>query len=225
MKRIELADYPKDSIRLLLSGIPFFKEVATQDAEQLKKLLNNSWLMEYEAGEEVMRRGTKDNVYYFILRGNLAVYPDNQEQHHRVVNHLSTGQIFGALSLLCNRERTASIAADKNGTALLFCSDFSLFGELGDFSEINLQTKLSIYNLVVNNTRWKLELYRMEHADHPLAKKTREIPYYLGPKGTVDELHSLYTQVEALADLLEEWNNAFQSPGQFKLTEQGVEML
>ena len=216
MKRIEISDYPKESIRLLLSGIPFFKEVSGNDTEQLKILLNNSWLQEVSQGEEVIRRGTRDNVYYFILRGSLIVYPDDKDVHHRVVNHLGTGQIFGALSILCDRERTASITAEKDGqTALLFCTDFSIFGELEDFSQLSLQTKLSFYRLVVNNTRWKIELYRMEHHQHPLADKVKEISVFVGKRDTIDELKSLHQQTEELTELLQNWNDAFRHPGQF----------
>ncbi len=226
MKRIELNDYPKDSIRVLLSGIPFFKEVSNLDSDQLKLLLKNSWLQEFTPGEEVIRRGTRDNVYYFILRGNLTVYPDDKDVHHRIVNHLGTGHVFGALSLLTNRPRTASLVSDKNGqSTLLFCTDFGVFGELADFSQVSLETKLCFYRLVVNHTRWKLELYRMEHSQHPLADKVKDVTLFVGQKGTQEELASLNSQASELADLLENWNDAFRSPGQFQITDDGLEML
>jgi len=225
VKKIALTEYPKDSIKILLNGIPFFKEVAKQDNQQLKMLLSHSWLMEVQSGEEVIRRGTTDSVYYFILRGNLTVYPDDKGIHHRVINHLGTGQIFGALSLLCGRPRTASLVAEKDATALLFCTDFNVFGDLLDFSQVSLETKLSFYRLVVNHTRWKLELYRMEHFKHPLADKVKNVTIFVGKKGTEEELQSLHTQTEELTDLLQEWNDAFRSPGQFQMGEQGLEMI
>jgi hypothetical protein len=57
--------------------------------------------------------------------------------------------------------------------------------------------------------RLKLEVYRSQHLQHPLANKHRQVKLYTGVKDTLEELRALYEQAQALASLLLEWNREF----------------
>ena len=58
-----------------------------------------------------------------------------------------------------------------------------------------------------------------------LLKKLKNISVHIGDKGTVEELVSLDKQAHELTELLVEWNDAFRHPGQFKVTDKGLEMV
>ncbi|MFZ5724614.1 MAG: cyclic nucleotide-binding domain-containing protein [Pseudomonadota bacterium] len=208
MKTLALTAYPADTLDTLLSGIPFFKDLMLESREQTDTLLRFSRIFEPTPGEIVVRKGDRAETFYFLLRGQLVVYPDG-DLARPAVNYLSAGQVFGALSLLCRTPRTATIVADpKVSKVMLFGTDFTPFGDLTNFQRIKLPTKLAFWRMVAHNTRWKLEVYRMEHPDHPLSKELRQVEIFRGEKNTVDELQSLDRQIWQLTDIMLQWNEA-----------------
>ena len=208
MKTIALSNYPPETLELLLSGIPFYKDLMVEDRLQASILMRYSHVFEPAPGEVVIQKGARENTFYFLLKGQLIVYPDG-DTARPAVNFLSAGQVFGALSLLCNSPRTATIVADpKFSKTLLFGTDFTPFGELMNFSKIKLSTKLALWRMVVHNTRWKLEVYRMEHPEHPLATELKQVEIFRGEKNTPEELQSLDRQIWQLTDILLQWNEA-----------------
>jgi CRP/FNR family cyclic AMP-dependent transcriptional regulator len=64
----------------------------------------------------------------------------------------------------------------------------------------------------VHNLRWKLEVYRAQNLQHPLANRHRQVRLFTGPKDSFEELKALYDQAHALALLLLEWNKDFNIP-------------
>jgi CRP/FNR family transcriptional regulator, cyclic AMP receptor protein len=209
MRKISLNEYSQDTIQTLLSQIPFFNDLSLHDNQQYELLLSHSTMIELAAGEQIIRKGTIDKTFYFLLKGQLDVFPDENAKG-KAINQLSPGQVFGAVAIINDQPRTASLAASKDSGATLFATDFGIFGELEDFNTIKLETKLSFLRIVVNNTRWKLEVYKMNDPDHPLATKLDSIQRYLGVKSTIEELRSLAQQSKNLGDLLNEWNASMQ---------------
>ena len=208
MKTTPVTSLTPDALDALLSGIPFYKDLMFNDPEQMKLLLSHSQLFEPAPGEVVIEKGARDKTFYFLLSGMLAVYPDGKKKG-QALNYLSAGQILGALSLLCNSPRTATLIADpKSLRVQLFGADFSPFGELTDFSQIKLSTKLVLWRMVMNNTRWKLGVYKMQNPDHPLAEALPKVEVFSGEKHTVEELQSLDRQIHQLTDLMQQWNDA-----------------
>ena len=84
--------------------------------------------------------------------------------------------------------------------------DLTGLGRLNDFSVFTVATKLALYRSVVSNTRWQLELYKMDYPDHALAKQSRAIEIYIGKKNTLEELQSLDKQVHQLTEMILAWN-------------------
>ncbi len=210
MRKIPLKEYPQSTIQTLLSQIPFFNDLALHDNQQYEVLLNHSTMIELDKGEQIIRKGTIDKTFYFLLKGQLNVFPDENAKGNSI-NQLSPGQVFGALAIINNQPRTASLAASKEAGATLFATDFSIFGDIDDFSQIKLETKLSFLRIVVNNTRWKLEVYKMNDPDHKLSEKLDNIQRFTGEKNTIDEIKSLAAQSKELGDLLNEWNSSMES--------------
>ena len=201
----------RDYVEQLLSVIPLFKLVNQQDAEQFNLLLESSKVITYLPGEVVLRRGDNDPWLYFLLKGRLAVYVEDLK-NSELVNYVTPGEVFGDLSPLVGRPRTATISAEASfRESMVLAMDSSIFGDINSTSPITIRTKLVYYRNTVHNLRWKLEVYRSQHLNHPLANAHRQVNLYSGVKDTIEELHSLYAQAQALAKLLLDWNSEFGS--------------
>ncbi len=212
MKVVSISSYAQETVDGLLTGVPFFRDLKTHDEAQYRLLLSYSNFYEAEPNEKIITKGERDSMYYFLLRGQLIVYPDGSGTSSAGQNYIGSGQVFGALALLCDIERTASIVVDPQYTkALLFGTDFKPFRTLEDFRQIRLETKLAFYRGVVHHTRWKLEVYKMEYPEHPLVKEMKRIEFFVGERGTVEELRSLDRQIKQITALLKTWNKTFET--------------
>lgn len=209
----ELSKLSSESIGGLLRGIPFYKEIQQQDAHQFEKILKYSKLVELQPGDVIMRSGDRGSWLYFLLKGQLVVYPE-QTSKDSPLNYIMPGELFGDLAMLSNCERRATVCADENcKQSLLFATNFAPFGELKDFSVINLATKLVLYRMMVHSIRWKLEVNKMDNPKHEIAEEMRLVKVYNGEKGTEEELETLYSQAQQLAELLIRWNDSKSNPG------------
>lgn len=221
MKVIPISAYDPDTVDSLLSGVPFFRDLKQNDESQYRLLLTYSNFYEAEPNEKVISKGQRDKMYYFLLSGQLIVHPDGTGKSDKGVNYIGSGQVFGALAMLCDIERTASIVVDPQySKAMLFGADFKPFSELEDFRQIRLETKLAFYRGVVHHTRWKLEVYKMDYPSNPLVNEMRRIEFFKGERGTVEELQSLDRQTHQITALLKTWNKTFEN----KVVEKKVEV-
>ncbi len=206
METKRVNELQRTSLERLLAGVPFYNTVKLQDRWQFETLLQHSLVVQVSGGERVLQRGTQDHWLYFLLKGQLVVQVEANNQT-KIVNYITPGEVFGDLALLIEQNRTADVVADENCREVwVFGTDFRVFGDLTDFSQISLQTKLAYYRNTVHNLRWKLEVYRMKHPDHLLAGRHRQIKLYNGPKDNVEELAHLNEQAKALANMLVAWN-------------------
>jgi CRP/FNR family cyclic AMP-dependent transcriptional regulator len=204
-----LSRLSRDYVEQLLSGIPFFKLVKQQDAWQFELLLQASRIVTYSPGEIVLQRGDSDQWLFFLLKGRLAVYVDDPLKGE-LVNYVTPGEVFGDLAQLMGQPRTATVLAESGAReSIVLATDASIFGDISSTRPITIHTKLAYYRNTVHNLRWKLEVYRSQHLQHPLANKHRQVKLYTGVKDTLEELKALYEQAQGLASLLLEWNREF----------------
>jgi hypothetical protein len=206
MKTVPMRDYPQDVADNFLSGINFVREMRTSDSGQFAELMQRTQFVELDPDEIVIHAGDMDSRYFFLLKGQLSVYP-NSNNMSKELNKITPGQSFGALSIICHKPRTATVAvAPRCVGALLIAIDLSALGKLNDYSVFNISTKLSLYRTVVNNTRWQLEVYKMDYPSHVLTLRSKEVEIYIGKKGTDQELESLERQIGQLTALITDWN-------------------
>ncbi|MCK5881263.1 MAG: cyclic nucleotide-binding domain-containing protein [Sinobacterium sp.] len=205
MKTTSVVTFEKNTIQTLLGQIPFFKDLMVDDNQQFQLLLKYSTIIELDPAEIIVRKGDLDKTFYFLLKGQLEVFAE-EERGKKAIGQLSEGQVFGALSIINDQPRTATLAAPGDATATIFATDFSIFGELEDTSQVKINTKSSLLRIVINNTRWKLEVNRMNTPNHPLANKLDKFEQYNGLKNTEGELTFLADQAFLLGQLLDEWN-------------------
>ncbi len=206
MKSTKISSLNENTIQTLLGQIPFFKDLMVDDNQQFQLLLNYSSIIELEPAEVIVKKGDLDKTFYFLLKGQLEVFAEEQ-RGHKAIGQLSEGQVFGALSIINDQPRTATLAAPGDANATVFATDFTIFGELEDVSQVKLNTKASLLRIVINNTRWKLEVNRMNEPNHPLASKLEKFEKYNGLKNTEGELNFLADQAFLLGQLLDEWNH------------------
>lgn len=212
MKIKELNEIEDKTLQDLLGRVPFFKELRLHYPEQMSIMLGYSCLVELEPGETIMRRGEKGTWLYFLIKGRLAVFA-NDPRTEQPLNFITPGELFGDLALLSDKERKATVAADpKERTTLVFACDFKPFGALDDFSRVPLGCKLVFYRTAVHSIRWRLEVLRMDHPDHPLIAQLRKVPLYSGTKDGIEELHGIHQQACYLAELLQQWNTNIGKP-------------
>jgi len=205
MKTTPVSSLDSASIPTLLGQIPFFKDLMVDDNPQFQLLLKYSSIIELDPAEVIVKKGDIDKTFYFLLKGQLEVFAE-EERGNKAIGQLSEGQVFGALSIINDQPRTATLAAPGDAKATIFATDFSIFGELEDFSQVKLNTKASLLRIVINNTRWKLEINRMNEPDHPLVRKLDNLAVFDGLKNTEGELNFLAEQAFVLGQLLDDWN-------------------
>lgn len=214
MKTLALSDIPAVSLDDLLAGISFFRELREVDPKQAEFLATYARVMAADPGEIVIHHGDSDPNFYFLLRGQLLVYPDDRSLYGEPLNVITPGHVFGALAMICRVDRTATLVADPNaGGVKLVVVDASAFGELADYSRVRRHTKILFYRMVVANTRWKLEVYRMQRPNHVISRDMRKIELFRGPPNTDEELHCLARQAQQMTVLLMRWNNVFNEDG------------
>lgn len=202
--------YPKDALDSMLASISFYRQVKVADEQQYNLLMRYSRMVEYRVGEVVIEAGQTDAWLFFLLKGRLSVYSGSSPMDIRRVNQISAGEVFGDLAVLMKHRRSATVIVDTScKRALVFCTDFSVFGTIHDFSRINLATKLIFYRNMVHGLRWKLEVYRTQYPEYAKALSHHKIKLYSGVRDTVLELESLDDQAQQLANLLLEWNLEF----------------
>jgi hypothetical protein len=210
MNTREITTLPSETIEKLLRAIPFYKAVKKQNEGQYQELLQFSKIFQFGPNEQILTRGQVDSWSYFLVKGQLVVsLPDNLGRPLHI-NYVTPGEVFGDLSVLLKTPRTADVHVDENcREAIVFGTDFSLFGQLLNFNIVSLETKLIYYRHTVQSLRWKLEMYRSKYRDNPLADKHRAIKLYVGSKDSLEELHALYQQSVDFSKLLVAWNQEF----------------
>lgn len=206
MKKIAINEQNQDEIHRLIKRIPFFNSVLSSSAEQFDRLLELSEIMEVQAGETVIRKGDTDMYLYFLLKGQLTVFLDDDPYSSRL-SYISPGEVFGILSMVTHTPRSAMIKADENAKSiLLYKLNFAYLNDDSAKSVLKLPTKLHFYRMAVHNIRWTLEQKKMADPKHPLVGNMLKLPIPKAPKDTPEELAALKEQTKGLSDLLLLWN-------------------
>lgn len=202
-----LTSYTPDDIQKLVHQIPFFTDLQVTDQQQYDLIIAHTHVHEMDPGELILRKGTIDKYFYSLVKGRVDVFAE-VEPGKKAISQLSSGQVLGALGIINNEPRTATLAASNDEGATLIVTDFSILGEINDFSQINLATKLRFFTNVVNNIRWKLEQYKRDTSDPTLAQELKLLKPFSGKKNSVEELEHLAEHASYLGCLLDSWNDA-----------------
>lgn len=191
----------------LVRSVTFFKDIYQLEPSQFELLLSVCDFVQAPSGDVVLRKGDEANTLYFLLKGQMSVFNEEQGESLNLIN---PGEVFGTLSMVTGRPRSATVKAESN--VILLGMDFKHFNAIDDFSMFTMDTKLVAYRMVVHNVRWTLEMNKMRDPNHPFVARLLKAPVFRGEKGGKEELLSLQEQAQYLAELLGDWNECLESP-------------
>ena len=199
--------------KAFIERIPYLKELKLNDYAQFNLILAHSKIVTLEPGEVLLHKGKVGKKIYFLASGHLDVFSE-EETANKALTQLTTGEVIGGLSVINDQPRTATLAASTSFVSEkthVIATDFKVFGDLHDFSQVALSTKISFLRLVINNIRFKISKYQSQYPDHRLARKQHNVDRFSGPTDTIDELDSLAGQAFVLTHLLNSWNKETES--------------
>ncbi|NRB41953.1 MAG: cyclic nucleotide-binding domain-containing protein [Pseudomonadales bacterium] len=198
-----------DSERLV-RRIPFFNTVYEASAQQFSLLMDLAEIIRCDSGDTVIRKGDNDMKLYFLLKGQLGVYLD-EDKDTAPISSINPGEVFGILAMVSSAGRSAYIRNKDNAKqAFLFRLDFKHLSEDSPQSRLSLDIKLIFYRMAVHNIRWTLELNKISDPNHKLVSEIRKLPYVKVEAGSDEELQVLKQQAKAMSDILFQWNESSQ---------------
>ncbi len=203
MEILTREEYSSDAVMRMVHSVTFLKNLANQDKSQFDLLLSVSEFVRHDQGEILMKKGEAADCLYFLLKGQVSVFPSADFQESSILN---PGEVVGTMSMVTGCMRSATVIAHSD--VVLLALKYEHCVDLNDYGLFNLHTKLMAYRMVIHHIRWLLELNKMKQPNHPLAPKIFKLPIYAGEKGTQQELLALHEQARVLAELLSEWNDS-----------------
>jgi len=126
------------------------------------------------------------------------------------------------LSIINHEPRTATVVVSSIEGATVFCTDYSMFGELDDVSVVSIASKRMMFMDVIAGIRQVIERCMRELPNVALSEELSTLEEYVGEEGSIDELEYLSEQAMALAWLLNRWNR-LQEPQVMMFDEAAIE--
>ncbi|MEK7791977.1 MAG: Crp/Fnr family transcriptional regulator [Pseudomonadota bacterium] len=116
---------PPDRASAMLASIKEFQTLSVADMEAIAQVCH--W-HRYEAGEEIVRYHDDSNSVFFITQGEMRVTYYSISGQEVILCDLPAGEIFGELTAIDGRSRSATVVAKTN--SLLASISSSAFQEL-----------------------------------------------------------------------------------------------
>ncbi|MFK7733081.1 MAG: cyclic nucleotide-binding domain-containing protein [Pseudomonadales bacterium] len=192
----------QDSLQAAALRVPFFACLIEQDRSQFESLIAHCELHSITPGEQILRQGDSASLLYFIVTGSVDVRADG---HY--LGTLPAGETFGDMSLFVSSKRNADIAATRSNTSdtLVLAFDATCLGDLDDFSQISIASKLLFYRLHNQRARWRLEKNRIQFPHHSFFARLHDVKD-VAANDDRNELKELHRQAVELTHMLMDWN-------------------
>lgn len=166
------------SVAEQLHQTELFKEVDTADLEALVTRMKHE---AHPAGQVLFHEGDPGETMYIILSGWIRIYMRDQDGEEITLTHYGKNEIFGELSPIDQRPRSASAAASEPLEVLsLGREDFLNF--LDERPQIGLAMIRSLSQRLRNTTAY-LEATRPAQFEKPAAPHGEE--FRRGAEGTI----------------------------------------
>jgi len=206
MQVLSLSNYQNYNIKQRLEQIPLFAYLIDNSEAELNYLLEYANIIEIEHDEVLLRKNTLSSCFFVLLEGSLNVFGEIKPSA-RAISQISGIQLVGVLGAINCDKRTATLAGAPGERTRVLSIDYSVFGDLADFSNISLTTKLKLFRNVVSTTRRTLEVYKKNNTNEELARDLEQFPPLPSNSDTLKELEQLAVQAVGLGTLLECWND------------------
>jgi CRP/FNR family transcriptional regulator, cyclic AMP receptor protein len=211
MKTTEVVQLPNEIIDAIFKEVPLINRAIGSQFEDRDFFIRSSKIFEVQPGDVIIKKGEFENWIYFLLAGQLMVYPEFADDKKNLVCYISPGEMFGELAYIRELNRNATIVADDNCEKIIFLGmDFSDFGEIDDFSKVSISTKISFYRSAVRIIRKRLENMKIDNPDNELAMKSPVHKPYTGQANSLRELLYLQDQSKTYAKYLHKWNRSLE---------------
>jgi CRP-like cAMP-binding protein len=104
-----------ERVRMLLKGVRLFRSLSAKD---LKRVSDWTEVVNFKAGDIIMREHEDGDYMYIVLDGAVEVFVMDDDGKFIVLTKLSRGHYFGEQALLPNStgKRNANVRADSNTT-------------------------------------------------------------------------------------------------------------
>ncbi len=87
---------------------------------EVKKAILLCTMREYKLGDNIIVQGQDDNEMYLIVKGQVAVYRENEDGKTQQIAELQAGEIFGEMAYIRKIQRTATVQATAPTSLILF---------------------------------------------------------------------------------------------------------
>lgn len=137
-----------------LQKISLFKDVSPQDLDALDDVMVRCT---YRAGDVLFRAGDPGDSMFIIQAGRVRIYTEPNENQSLILMHYGPSQIFGEFSLLDNKPRSASAAAETDLDVFMLNRD-TLMSFLKDRPQASIAMMVSLSERVRYTTAYVEEI-------------------------------------------------------------------
>jgi serine/threonine protein kinase/CRP-like cAMP-binding protein len=109
--------YKERVVELMMAKSPVFSRVSPGDR---RELLDRAEIIEFSDEDIIIEQGAESDSMYFIRRGEVEIYREDESGVPIFINKLGQGQFFGEISALRGTPRTNSVRAMGQLTAFRF---------------------------------------------------------------------------------------------------------
>ena len=149
-----LSSLDDEALNAAIQPVVFLRSMKQYNTDEWSRLMPCCQLIELESGEHLIEPGNNDKTIYFLVKGELDVYPNESSCSSEPVGHIIPGQILGEIAVICNLPRQALVkVADRCKVAQAIGLDYSVFGDIDNLTNISLPTKLIFFRQMLNHTR------------------------------------------------------------------------
>jgi hypothetical protein len=224
MFNYDIEKIAKADFQQIVNEIPFFKRVQQQSDQQYKCILEYSSLFLAKSNETVIRKGEFDAWCYYVLSGSLDVFPGDGVSGEPCIAQLQAGDMLGALALLQDLERNATVrVSSKCEYVVLLGIDFAPFGDLDDFEEITLETKIAFYNEVFERLKRRITHYIKAFPDSNVSHLYELDISFKGIEKSLEHLEFLNQNALKMSEWLESWNLSIEQVAALQFKEMDLE--
>jgi len=94
---------------IILREIPFFENLPDKD---LSQLCRNARQLEYRCGDVIIQEGERGDRLFIMIEGEVTVYKGFGKKHQKQFQTFGPRTYFGEMSLIDNRNRSATVVAE-----------------------------------------------------------------------------------------------------------------
>lgn len=126
MRILPIQGQVRQQVEEALASSPWFRalrerdKAAAAEARQTDRLLAQADLVEYAAGEVVLRQGYPSDSLLVLVRGSVSVRVGDEGGPQRRLGRLRPSASLGEIGLLLGEPRSATVVADESVLVLRF---------------------------------------------------------------------------------------------------------